>query len=315
MSSHRPIDLFKRNSKNPIITAKDLPYPAHSVFNPGATKINGEVLLLMRVEDYDGVSHLTSARSKNGISDWRIDKRATIFPSPNSHPEEIWGIEDPRITRLEEKNTWAILYTSYSESGPLVSIATSSDFQNFKRLGAVLPPENKDAALFPIRFNNRWTMLHRPVAATPGIGSHIWISFSPDLMHWGEHKILIPANKGAYWDAGKIGLSAPPMETDEGWLILYHGVKSTVNGCIYRLGFALLDLEKPWQVIARSNSWTFSPEKDYETLGDVDKVVFPCGWIKDGDIITIYYGGADTCIAAASAEIPKILAWLKNDKK
>ncbi|MBN1843272.1 MAG: glycosidase [Deltaproteobacteria bacterium] len=305
-------ELFRRHGGNPIITVKDIPYPANSVFNAGATRVGDEVLLLMRVEDRRGISHLTAARSGDGIGNWRIDKQPSMMPSPETYPEEIWGIEDPRITYLEDQERWAIAYTAYSEGGPLVSLATTVDFESFQRLGPVMPPEDKDAALFPVRFTERWAMIHRPVSTFPSTGAHIWISFSPDLKHWGDHRMLILARKGAWWDAKKIGLSPPPLKTDEGWLILYHGVKVTASGAIYRLGLALLDLENPCQVMTRSDQWVFAPEEKYEVFGDVDKVVFPCGWIADGDTVRLYYGGADKCLAMATASLSELLAWLKK---
>jgi predicted GH43/DUF377 family glycosyl hydrolase len=155
-------------------------------------------------------------------------------------------------------------------------------------------------------------MLHRPVSGFAGIGAHIWISFSPDMKHWGDHQILIPARKGGWWDANKIGLSPPPLLTDKGWLILYHGVRSTAGGCIYRLGLALLDLEDPTRLLSRSDEWVFAPEEDYEVVGDVDKVVFPCGWLANGYDIRLYYGGADKCIAMATAQVSEILDWLET---
>jgi predicted GH43/DUF377 family glycosyl hydrolase len=305
-------ELFRRHLDNPIIGVTDLPYPANTVFNAGATKVGRETVLLMRVEDRRGISHLTVARSKDGISNWIINEMPTFVPKPETHPEEVWGIEDPRLTYIEEKDCWALAYTAYSEAGPLVSLATTKDFQTYKRLGPVMPPEDKDAALFPVRFKGRWAMMHRPVATFPSSGAHIWLSFSPDLKHWGDHCILIPARKGGWWDANKIGLSPPPLKTDEGWLILYHGVKTTASGAIYRLGLALLDKDDPSVVIARSDQWVFGPKEKYEVFGDVDKVVFPCGWIIEGDMIRLYYGGADTCIALAFASLSELLEWLKE---
>jgi len=304
--------LFERHPGNPIISAHDLPYPAHAVFNAGAAKVGDEYLLLLRVEDKRGLSHLTVARSPDGVRTWKIDEKPSMMPCPDEHPEEVYGIEDPRITYLEERGVWAVAYTSFSEGGPLVSLALTEDFKEFDRHGPVLPPEDKDAALFPARIKGRWAMVHRPVTVYPGTGAHIWISFSPDLRHWGDHRILLPARRGAWWDANKVGLSPPPLRTDEGWLMLYHGVRTTASGVIYRLGLALLDLEDPLKVIARSDEWIFAPETHYELLGDVDKVVFPCGWIREGDEILLYYGGADTCVGLATAKLSDLLGWLKH---
>jgi predicted GH43/DUF377 family glycosyl hydrolase len=303
-------ELFHRHPDNPILSVEDWPYPANSVFNAAAAIVGGKTVLLVRVEDFRGISHLTAARSADGIHSWEIDREPTLKPDPTGHPEEIWGIEDPRATWLEELKVWAITYTAFSAGGPLVSLATTTDFHNFTRLGPVMPPEDKDAALFPVRFKGLWAMLHRPVARLPDMGSHIWLSFSPNLKHWGEHLELIHARSGGWWDANKIGLSAPPMATKEGWLILYHGVRTTASGSIYRLGLVLLDLENPSRVIRRSEEWVFGPKASYEREGDVDDVVFPCGWTEKEGTIYMYYGAADSCIALATAKRSELVDFL-----
>lgn len=312
MTDHRFNELITRYPGNPIIQIKDIPYQANSVFNAGATRIGKETLLLMRVEDRRGISHLTVARSKDGVTNWEIEPGPTLLPSPDTHPEEVWGIEDPRITYIEDLNLWVVAYISYSRGGPLVSLATTNDFKAFERKGVVMPPEDKDAALFPVRFGGRWAMLHRPVPTFTGVGAHIWISFSPDMRHWGDHQIIIHARRGAWWDANRIGLSSPPILTDKGWLLLYHGVRMTASGCLYRLGLALLEADDPTKVLSRSGEWVFAPQEDYEIVGDVDKVVFPCGWVADGDEIRFYYGGADKCLALATASISEMLDWLER---
>ena len=179
------------------------------------------------------------------------------MPEPDKHPEEIWGCEDPRLTWLPELDEWAIAYTAYSRRGPLVSLAMSKDLTEVRRLGPVMPPEDKDAALFPRRIDGRWAMIHRP---SPLRGfAHIWISYSPDLRHWGDHELLLEARDGAWWDAGKIGLGPPPLETPEGWLLCYHGVHMTSSGPIYRVGLALLDLDEPRTVLRRTDEWVLAP--------------------------------------------------------
>ena len=305
--------LFNRHSANPILSAGDWPYPAHTVFNAGACQIGDETILLVRVEDRRGHSHLTVARSNDGVSNWQIDSKPSFAPDLGGHSEEAWGVEDPRLTWVEDRQEWIIAYTAYSPSGPLVSLARTKNFTSFSRLGPVMPPDDKDAAVFPRRFGGRYAMIHRPVSAGSS-GAHIWISFSPDLIHWGDHQILMHARRGAWWDANKIGLSPPPLETSEGWLILYHGVRHTPGGCLYRLGLALLDLEDPCCVLRRSDEWIFAPEITYERQGDVDNVVFPCGWILDkaSGAIRLYYGGADTCLALATAQVSDLLDYLQK---
>ncbi len=304
--------LFQRHPRNPILTASDWPYLINSVFNAGATLLpDGTTLLLCRVEDRRGHSHFCVARSKNGVNHWEIDREPTLLPDAENYPEEVWGIEDPRITYVEELGRYVIAYTSYSRGGPGVSLALTQDFRSFERLGVVMPPHDKDAALLPRRINGLWALIHRP---TTHLVAHIWISYSPDLKFWGHHKLLLEARHGAWWDADKIGLSPPLIETSKGWLALYHGVRQTASGSFYRLGAALLDLHNPERCLYRSNEWIFSPEATYERFGDVANVVFPCGYTlgADGDTINLYYGGADSCIALATGSVTRILNWLET---
>ena len=304
------LSLFTRYTGNPILTRQDWPYPMNSVFNAGAVQLpDGDTLLLCRVEERTGLSHLCAARSANGIDGWRIDSEPTLMANPREYPEEIWGIEDPRITYVPELDQYAIAYTSFARGGPGVSLALTKDFRTFERLGVIMPPEDKDAALLPRRINGYWAMIHRPVTPT---GAHMWISYSPDLRHWGNHKVMLEARRGGWWDANKIGLCSPPIETAKGWLTIYHGVRQTAAGSIYRLGLALFDLENPEICLQRGDSWMFGPEAPYERSGDVKDVVFPCGQVigTDGDTIRLYYGAADSCMAMATGSIRALLAWL-----
>jgi len=308
MSLHET--LFLRSSANPILSGKDWPYPINSVFNPAATLLaDGSTLLLCRVEDRRGLSHLCAARSSNGVDGWRIDSDPTLLPNPQDYPEELWGIEDPRITYVPELEQYVVSYTSFSRGGPGVSLALTKDFRSFERIGVVMAPDDKDAALLPRRIGGFWALIHRPM--TP-LGAHIWISYSPDLRHWGSHKLMLEARRGAWWDANKIGMSPPPIETPRGWLMIYHGVRNTASGSLYRLGLALFDLKQPEICLLRGDSWVFGPEAEYERNGDVHDVVFPCGYTlaPDGDTLNLYYGAADSCIALAHGSVRSLLAWL-----
>jgi len=305
------LPLFTRHSDNPILSRKNWPYPINSVFNAGAVMLpDGDTLLLCRVEDRTGLSHLCAARSANGLNGWRIDPQPTLLANPAEYPEEVWGIEDPRITYVPEMEQYAIAYTSFARGGPGVSLAMTKDFRTFERFGVVMSPEDKDAALLPHRIGGNWALIHRP---TTPLGAHMWISYSPDLRHWGSHKIILAARRGGWWDANKIGLCSPPIETAKGWLMIYHGVRQTASGSIYRLGLALFDLERPEICLQRGDSWIFGPEAPYERNGDVKDVVFPCGQTigADGDTIYLYYGAADSCIALATGSIRCLLAWLE----
>lgn len=312
LSEHPFVDepLFTRFSGNPILSREHWPYPVNSVFNAGAVLLaNGETLLLCRVEDRTGLSHLCAVRSANGLDGWRIDDKPTLMGNPAEFPEEIWGIEDPRITYVPELQQYAIAYTSFARGGPGVSLALTKDFVEFERYGVIMPPEDKDAALLPRRIGNYWALIHRPMTS---LGAHMWISYSPDLRHWGRHKVILEARKGGWWDANKIGLCSPPIETAKGWLTIYHGVRQTASGSIYRLGLALFDLEHPEICLQRGDSWMFGPEAAYERGGDVKDVVFPCGQTigADGDTIHLYYGAGDSCMALATGSISHLLAWL-----
>jgi predicted GH43/DUF377 family glycosyl hydrolase len=305
--------LFKRYEHNPILTTDKWPYRANTVFNAGATRLrDGRTVLLCRVEDMKGHSHLTKAISNDGITNWEIDDRPTIDTDLSNFPEELWGVEDPRVVYIPELDKYAITYTAYSHAGPAVSLALTKDFESFERCGVIMPPEDKNAALFPHKIGDQWALIHRPAGHQ---GSHIWISYSHDLQYWAHHKILLEARRGGWWDAYKIGLGPPLIETSEGWLMIYHGVRMTGGGCLYRLGLALFDLKNPEVCLLRGNDWVFGPETHYERNGDVPNVVFSCGATiaDDGDTINLYYGAADQCIGLAFGSIKRTLAWLKEN--
>lgn len=305
-------DPFRRHERNPILTAAQWPYPINSVFNPGATLLrDGTTLLLCRTEDRRGLSHFCAARSANGVDQWQIDDQPTLLSDPEHHSEELWGIEDPRITYVPELDKYAIVYTAFGRDGPGVALAFTEDFHHFERFGVIMPPEDKDAVLLPRRIDGQWAVIHRPVS---GPRAHMWISYSPDLYHWGSHKLMLEARRGAWWDATKIGLSPPPIETPQGWLVIYHGVRQTGAGCLYRLGLALFDLQSPEHCLKRGDEWIFGPEEPYEQHGDVGNVVFPCGYTiaPDGDTVYLYYGAADTSIALAIGSVRSMLVWLEQ---
>ncbi len=314
MKNGHVTNLFHRHPSNPILDATIWPYACNTVFNCGATRLqDGSTLLLVRVEDRRGISHLTAARSKDGFTGWEIDPTPTLAPDESPDSDEKWGIEDARVVYVPELGKYCITYTGYFEGGPHVKMAMTEDFRSFDKVGSVIPPEDKDAALFPRKFGGHWLLLHRPVSAFAR-SADIWLSQSPDLIHWGVHREILAARHGAWWDANKIGLSPPPLETAEGWLMMYHGVRLTPAGCIYRQGLALFDLEDPSKLIRRCTEWVFAPEMPYEQDGDVGYVVFPCGWTvgDDGDELRVYYGCADTSVGIATASLRELLSWLRD---
>lgn len=311
--SPNPRDLlFQRNPANPILNPANWPHTVNAVFNPGAVRLpDGDTLLLCRVEDRRGISCLWAARSSDGVGDWRIEPEPLLQPQPTRYPEETWGVEDPRMVWLDELKKYAITYTAYSSTGPAVSLALTTDFRDCERIGVVMPPDDKDAVLLPRRFGGRWLMFHRP---RTDLGSDIWVAESPDLIHWGRHRPVLAARRGAWWDAGRIGVGPPLIETARGWLMLYHGARQTAAGCLYRVGLALLDAQNPSHVLLRSDEWVLGPRENYERQGDVGDVVFPCGATigTDGDALNLYYGAADSCVALASTKISTLLSWLER---
>ncbi len=305
-------ELFERSAYNPIINPSDIPYPCDCVCNPGAICVSGETLLLLRVIDQLGSSHITVARSKNGETDWKIDTEPLLAPTDRNLPYEVYGCEDPRVSFLEDRDEYAITYTGFSPLGAGVCIATTKDFRTVERFGLVLAPNNKDASIFPRKIKGRYWMLHRPAL---GSMEHIWLAESEDLIHWGRPWMIIEERGGPWWDGEKVGGGPPPIETPDGWLIIFHGVQQTSHGPIYRVGIALLDLEDPRKVIRRLPRWVFGPKETYESTGLIPGVVFPTGAVVEGDDIHLYYGAADTRIGLAHGKISTLLAALRQEGK
>ncbi len=304
------LDIIKRHPLNPIITREDVPYHCNTVFNAAACKCRGEYLLLLRIEDFEGKSHLTLARSHDGL-DFRVDKRPWVEPSkdPYFEPYERFGIEDPRITPLEGK--YYITYTAYGPYGVRIGLGVTEDFKEFKRISLTTDVDNKDGVLFPEKINGKYVMITRP-AGRGGKMNLMWITYSPDLIHWGESRVLMFFSPGA-WSSFKIGASTPPIKTEKGWLVFFHGVRSAGGGLIYRVGAMLLNLEEPYVIEGYTPYYIFGPNELYERVGDVPNVVFPCGTVlEENRELKIYYGAADTCIALATADIDEIL---ENCKK
>jgi len=301
------LELFQRHPGNPILTAADWPYPVNAVFNPAAAAANGETVLLARVEDRRGISHLTVARSANGLDNWSVDPEPLL--APNGEASEQWGFEDARLVWVDELGRWVITCTAYGPAGPAVFLATTERFDTVERYGIVRQPEDKNAALLPHRVDGRWVLLHRPKTHYGGARGEILLSRSDDLVNWSAPEQVLQPRAGSWWDSLRIGIGPPPILTEHGWLLLYHGVKETVAGEIYRVGLALLDLTEPTRVLRRLPNWIFAPLAPYERTGDVPNVVFPCGLVHDSrtDEVRLYYGAADSSICIATARLHDLL--------
>jgi beta-1,2-mannobiose phosphorylase / 1,2-beta-oligomannan phosphorylase len=301
-------DLFRRHPGNPILAACDWPYPVNAVFNPAAAALDGQTVLLARVEDRRGISHLTVARSSDGVDGWTIEPEPLLAPGDGIASEQ-WGFEDPRVVWVDELERFVITCTAYGPSGPAVYLATTEDFTSVERRGIIRHPDDKNAALLPHRIDGKWILLHRPKTEFGGSHGEILLSRSPDLHSWSSPEQVLQPRDGAWWDSTRIGIGPPPLRTEHGWLLLYHGVKETVSGQLYRVGLALLDLDEPTCVLRRLPTWILGPVAPYERSGDVPNVVFPCGLVHDeaaGDV-RLYYGAADSSICLATARLDRLL--------
>jgi len=288
--------MLRRFIKNPILKPRrQNDWESKLVFNPGAIFENGLFHLLYRAVGDDEISRIGYAVSADGYEFFRFDK--PVF-TPRGVAESK-GCEDPRIVCLEGK--FYMTYTAYSNKGVRVSLASTQNFIQWERYGVVLPDmENKDAVLFPEKINGKYVMLHRPMDPPRSI----WIAYSDNLLQWGDFKKVMEPIAGR-WDGIGIGSASPPVRTEKGWLLIYHGIDKEN---IYRLGVALLDLNDPSRVIGRYPNPILQPEEDYELRGEVREVVFGCGICEVEDKYFVYYGAADRVICGATAEKRELLS-------
>lgn len=300
---HAQLDLLTRWEGNPAITVDDIPFRANAVFNGPPIVTDDGVYLILRVEGQHGYSFFALARSKDGLN-FKIDEKPVMMPAREGPfaKYETKGIEDPRVTTID--GVCYVVYTAVGECGPRIALAKTQDYVNYERIAMISEPGNKDGILFPKKIRGRYARLDRPIGM--GKGS-IWVSYSPDLINWGDSEVII-SPRGGYWDDYRIGASVTPIETEQGWLEIYHGVKMTSAGPIYRAGLVLLDLDDPAKVIKRGDSPILSPREDYERIGDVGNVCFACGAVIDDDgNMKIYYGAADTSICIATCTLDQLL--------
>ncbi|MEX2093568.1 MAG: glycoside hydrolase family 130 protein [Pirellulales bacterium] len=260
-----------------------------------------------RVINYDGkdflttMSHLRLVASEDGIN-FREDPS---YPPMLGRGElESYGIEDCRVTQIGA--TYYLTFTEVSEHGVGVGLRTTTDWRDIRQHGMILPPHNKDCAIFGEQIGGKYYALHRPSSPFLG-GNYIWLAESPDLLHWGSHRCIAHSRSGM-WDAARVGAGAAPIRTPAGWLEIYHGADANHRYC---LGALLLDLEAPWKVLARSREPIMEPVADYERTGFFGNVVFTNGHVVDGDTLTLYYGASDSVICGARLSIEEILLSLR----
>ncbi len=298
-------DIIHRWEGNPILTIEDIPFPCNTVFNAACAKYKGKYILLLRVEDLTGRSVFALARGDDGYH-FEVDDEPVMTPCMEEgcfKKYERKGIEDPRITEID--GVYYIIYTAVSTYGSLLALAKTEDFEKFERVALISEPENKDGVLFPVKIDGKYARLDRPVA---GGLANIWISYSDDLITWGNSRCVMTI-RDDHWDSWRIGASSQPIKIDGGWIFIYHGVKQAAGGPIYRLGAAVLDENDPSKVKCRSAIPILSPREYYERVGDVNNVVFSCGALleEDGKELKIYYGASDTSICVGTANINELM--------
>ncbi|MBN1492766.1 MAG: glycoside hydrolase family 130 protein [Candidatus Omnitrophica bacterium] len=296
-------DVIHRWEGNPVISLEKLPFTCLNIMNAGAVQCGDEYILLVRVETMRGHSVFLVARSQDGIH-FECDDKVLMEPAKDGQFAiyEERGVEDPRITFLD--GTYYIIYTANSRHGTRLALAKTDDFKSVTRIGLISEPDNKNGALFPKKINGCYVRLERPKD-----GGNIWLSYSDDLVYWGENNVVMSPRGAGFWDAERIGCAVPPIEVNEGWLLIFYGVKDTSGGPLFRLGAAVLDKYDPSKVIARSQEPILSPREDYERIGDVGNMVFSCGAIMNetNKTLYLYYGASGMVVCLGTAKIDDIL--------
>jgi beta-1,4-mannooligosaccharide/beta-1,4-mannosyl-N-acetylglucosamine phosphorylase len=295
-------DVVWRYSANPIIP-RDLIPSANSIFNSAVVPFLGKFAGVFRCDNKRREMNLNCGFSDDGIN-WQLDNEPIQWQTNDPEIGRFQYRYDPRVVWIEDRYyvTWCNGY-----HGPTIGIGYTFDFNEFTFLENALLPFNRNGVLFPCKINGEYVMLSRPSDNGHTPFGDIYLSRSPDLIHWGKHRFVMGVKDG--WQSTKIGAGPVPIETDQGWLMIYHGVLTSCNGFVYSFGAALLDLEQPWKVIARGSSYLLSPQTYYENMGDVPNVAFPCAALYDPDTgrVAIYYGGADTVTALAFARIDELV--------
>ncbi len=297
-------DIVTRFSGNPILTREMVPYRVETVHNAGVTKFNDRYVMLFR-------SHLRTGRSVIGIAESDDGFAFSVRPEPFITPArngvfglyEEYGVEDCRICNIE--NEFILTYSAYSRHGVRVALAKTRDFDSVERISLITEADYRNVVLFPEKIGGRYIRLDRPHSEISPWS--IWISYSPDLIHWGDSRIVMkPVTY--HWDEMKIGPGATPFRTDRGWLHIYHGVFPTMDGSVYRLGVALHDLEDPGRILAVGDEWILQPQDPWEVTGYVHNVVFTCGAVpEESGNVKIYWGGADTVMCVGEASIADLV--------
>lgn len=305
---HGCADVVWRSAANPIIPRNAIP-AANSIFNSAVVPFGGKFAGVFRVDHRNRRMMLHTGWSEDGVR-WRIEDEPIVFRGADPEVAEFTYGYDPRVTKIDDWYyvTWCNCY-----HGPTIGLARTRDFKRYEQLENAFLPFNRNGVLFPRKIDGRYAMLSRPSDNGHTPFGDIFYSESPDLRFWGRHRHVMGPGDG--WQSTKIGAGPVPLETSEGWLLIYHGVLTSCNGFVYSFGAALLDLEEPWRVIRRTGPYLLSPQALYECVGDVPNVVFPCASLVDPATgrMAIYYGGADTVVCLAFAFVDEVIEFVKEN--
>jgi len=300
-------EVMWRYSRNPVIPWDLLP-TSNSIFNSAVVPFEGKFAGVFRCDNRARDMRIHAGRSDDALN-WDIDEEPIAFAGgdPEIFPEYAY---DPRVCLLEDRYmvTWCSGY-----HGPTIGMAWTEDFREFHQLENAFLPYNRNGVLFPRRINGKYMMLSRPSDTGHTAFGDIFLSQSPDLQYWGEHRHVMGPRMS--WESTKIGAGPVPIETSEGWLLFHHGVLTSCNGYVYCFGAALLDLDQPWKAVLRAKPYILSPKMPYECFGDVPNVVFPCAALVDGATgrIAVYYGAADTATCLCFGKVGEIVEWIKEN--
>jgi beta-1,4-mannooligosaccharide/beta-1,4-mannosyl-N-acetylglucosamine phosphorylase len=301
-------DVAWRYTKNPVIPRNLIPC-ANSIFNSAVVPFKDGFAGVFRVDDRARNMRIHAGRSEDAIN-WEIDHEPIRFKCDDPEIGRFVYGYDPRVCWIEDRYyvTWCNWY-----HGPTIGVAYTYDFKDFYQLENAYLPFNRNGVLFPRKIRGKYMMLSRPSDNGHTPFGDIFVSESPDMVHWGCHRHVMGTVGG--WQSTKIGAGPVPIETTEGWLLIYHGVLTSCNGFVYSTGAALLDLDEPWKVMYRTAPYILSPQTLYECVGDVPNVVFPCAALADARTgrIAIYYGAADTVTGLAFAKVDELVDFIKSN--
>lgn len=306
------IDVLWRYSRNPIINWNPIPKAAR-IFNSAVAPHKDGFVGVFRADQKNGRATLFSGRSKDGFA-WEIGPDPIQWVDEKGKPNPTSYAYDPRLVHIGD--TFYIIWCD-DMRGASIGLGKTEDFKTFIRMSNPLMPFNRNGVLFPRKVNGRYLLLSRPSDSGHTPFGDIFLSESPDLIYWGNHKLVMGKGGQGWWQGTKIGAGPIPIETTEGWLLFYHGVSTTCNGFVYSFGAVILDIDHPSKVLYRTRDYLLTPEKLYETTGFVPNVVFPCANLYDADTgrIAVYYGTADTCTAVAFTQVDELIGYIKKNSE